>query len=49
MCRCSDESMNYLLLDCDIANGMGIYAFSVFGIQCIKPRSVGDLLFGWRN
>lgn len=30
MCRCSDESMNYLLLDCDTANGMGIYVFSVF-------------------
>lgn len=30
MCRCSNESMNYVLLDCDTANGMGISVFYKF-------------------
>ena len=36
-------------MNCDIAYALWTYVLSVFGVQCVLPRSVGDLLFGWRN
>jgi hypothetical protein len=49
MCRCEGESVDHLLIHFHVANVLWHYVFSSFGILCVLPRSVFDLLDGWWN
>ena len=49
MCRRSGETMDNLLLHCDIANAVWTFVFSAFGVQWVMLRGVVDHLSGQRN
>ena len=49
MCRRSGETMDNLLLHCDIAYAVWTFVFSAFGVQWVMLRSVVDHLSGQRN
>ena len=49
MCRCNEETVDYLLLHCDKAYRLWSLVFRSFGISWVLPRSVADTLFGWWN
>ena len=43
------ESLDHLLLHCDVAHALWGVAFQIFGIHWVMPGSVASLLFCWRN
>uniref|UniRef100_A0A2N9IL89 Reverse transcriptase zinc-binding domain-containing protein n=1 Tax=Fagus sylvatica TaxID=28930 RepID=A0A2N9IL89_FAGSY len=46
---CSDgETVNHLLLHCPFSHGLWSFLFRSFHVNWVMPRSVKDLLFGWR-
>jgi hypothetical protein len=49
MCRCDGETIDHLLLHCDVAYTLCCVVFRAFGINWVLSRRVTDLLFGWRN
>ena len=49
MCRCEGETINHLLLHCEITYGQWTFVFWSFGISWVLPGSISDLLFGWHN
>lgn len=49
LCRCSGETLDHLLIHCDIAYVLWSLVFRIFGIHWMLLRRVIDLLFGWRN
>ena len=49
MCRCNEETMDHLLLHCKFAYALWSEVFFIFGIQCVMPKTVTSLLFGWWN
>ena len=49
MCRCSEETVDHLLLHCKRAYRLWSFTFRSFGISWVLPRLVADILFGWWN
>ena len=49
MCRHCGETVDHLLLHCEIAHRLWCFALKSFGLAWVIPRSIPDLLFGWWN
>ena len=49
MCRYCGETVDYLLLYCEMAYWLWSFIFITFGLSWAIPRSISDLLFGWWN
>ena len=49
MCKRDGETVDDLLLHCAAVQVLWNYVFQAFHVQWVLPRSVLDLLFGWRN
>jgi hypothetical protein len=47
MCKESGESISHLLLHCPAAREVWLFIFNIFGIQCVMPIGVLDLLSCW--
>jgi hypothetical protein len=47
MCKKNGESMNHLLLHCEVARELWSYIFILFGIEWVMPRMVLELLTSW--
>jgi hypothetical protein len=47
MCKKHGESIDYLLLHCDVARAVWSYFYSLFGVEWVMPSSVLDLLSAW--
>jgi hypothetical protein len=47
MCKKNGESMDRLLLHCEVAHDLWSYIFSLFGIEWVMPRTVLELLTSW--
>jgi hypothetical protein len=43
------ETINHLLIHCDLAFGLWSFVFWKFGILWVLPGCVLDLFFGWYN
>jgi len=44
MCKRSGESINHFLLHCEVARELWNAIFSLFGVECVMPRRVIELL-----
>ena len=49
MCRHCGETVDHLLLHCEMAHRLWSFALITFGLSWIIPRSIPDFLFGWWN
>jgi hypothetical protein len=49
MCRKTWETVDHLLLHCDVASALWSSLFSRFGISSVMPRRVVDMLGCWRS
>ena len=49
MCRHCGETVDHLLLHCEMAYRLWSFVFITFGLSWVIPRSIPDLLFGWWN
>ena len=49
MCRHCGETVDHLLLHCEMAYWLWSFVFITFGLSWVIPRSIPDLLFGWWN
>ena len=49
MCRHCCETIDHLLLHCEMAYQLWSFIFKTFGLSWVIPRSILDLLFGWWN
>ena len=49
MCRRDGETINHLLLHCDMAFGLWSFVLQTFVICWVLPRGVLDVFFGWYN
>jgi len=47
MCKKTEESMDHLLLHCDVASALWYSLFSRFGLSWVMPQRVIDLLACW--
>jgi hypothetical protein len=47
MCKKSEESVDHLLLHCEVASALWNYIFTLFGIEWVMPRRILDLLKSW--
>jgi hypothetical protein len=47
LCKRDGESVDYILLHCDVASALWNNIFSCFGISWVMPRSVLDLVTCW--
>jgi hypothetical protein len=47
LCKRDGESVDHILLHCDVASALWNNIFSRFGISWVMPRRVIDLLAGW--
>jgi hypothetical protein len=47
MCKKSEESIDHLLLHCDVARELWSYFLTLFGVEWGMPRRVLDLLNSW--
>jgi hypothetical protein len=47
MCKKNGESIDHLLLHCDVAQVVWSSFYSLFGVEWVIPRRVLDLLSGW--
>jgi hypothetical protein len=47
MCKKHGESVDHLLLHCDVARVVWSSFYSLFGVEWVMPSSVLDLLSGW--
>jgi hypothetical protein len=47
MCKKNGESMDHLLLHCEVARDLWSYIFSLFGIEWVMPQTVLELLTSW--
>ena len=45
MCYCNEESVDHLLIFCQVAHFVRLYMLQLFGIDWVMPGSVADLLF----
>jgi hypothetical protein len=49
MCKKGWETVDHLLIHCEVAAALWGFIFQRFGIQWVLPAKVIDLLFGWFN
>jgi hypothetical protein len=49
MCKKGWETVDHLLIHCEVAAALWGFIFQRFGIQWVLPAKVMDLLFGWFN
>ena len=49
MCRHCGETVDHLLLHCEMAHRLWSFALKSFDLSWVIPRSIPDLLFGWWN
>ena len=49
MCRHCGETVDHLLLHCEMAYRLWSFVFITFGLSWVIPRSIPDLLFGQWN
>jgi hypothetical protein len=47
MSKKNGESIDHLLLHCDVAWVVWSFFYSLFGVEWVMPRRVLDLLSGW--
>jgi hypothetical protein len=47
MCKRNEESVDHLLLHCDVASAIWSAFFSRFGMSWVMPRRVGDMYDCW--
>jgi len=47
LCKKSEESINHLLLHCEITRDLWSYILILFGVEWVMPRSVLELLNSW--
>ena len=47
-CHCG-ETVDHLLLHCEMTNRLWSFVFITFGLSWVISRSIPDLLFGWWN
>jgi hypothetical protein len=47
LCKKHGESVDHLLLHCDVARVVWSSFYSLFGVEWVMPSSVLDLLSGW--
>lgn len=45
----SGETVNHLLLHCNVAYALWSEVFKAFQVHLVMPLTVESLLFGWRN
>ena len=45
MCYCNEESVDHLLIFCQVAHSVRLYMLQLFGVDWVMPGSVADLLF----
>ena len=49
MCKQSSESVNHLLLHCEVAQALWSVLFSLFDVTWVMSGGVADLLACWRE
>ncbi|XP_042952153.1 uncharacterized protein LOC122289242 [Carya illinoinensis] len=49
MCKCDGESVDHLLLHCEVARSLWHDVFSRVGVAWVMPRSVRDLMCCWKG
>jgi hypothetical protein len=49
MCKRSGESIDHLLLHCDVARDLWSAIFSLFSVTWVMPETVLDMLACWRG
>jgi hypothetical protein len=49
MCKKNGESMDHLLLHCEVATRLWNYVFTLLGVELVTPRSFLDLLACWNR
>jgi hypothetical protein len=47
MCKKSGESIEHLLLHCEVAHDLWSYILTLFGVEWVMPRMVLELLTSW--
>jgi hypothetical protein len=47
MCKNSGESIEHLLLYCEVARDLWSYILTLFGVEWVMPRIVLELLISW--
>lgn len=47
MCKKSGESIEHLLLHCEVARDLWGYILTLFGVEWVTPRRVMELLTSW--
>jgi hypothetical protein len=47
MCKKSGESIEHLLLHCEVARDLWCYILTLFGVEWVMPRRVLELLTSW--
>ena len=49
MCHCSKETVDHLLIHCNMAFELWSFIFRMFGVQWVLQENVLDLLCGWQG
>ena len=49
MCKGSGESVDHLLLHCEVVREVWNFILRSFGVSWVFPATVSELLFGWHN
>jgi hypothetical protein len=49
MCKKNEESIEHLLLHCEVARDLWSCILTLFGVEWVIPRLVLDLLTSWGN
>jgi hypothetical protein len=47
MCKKSGESIDHLLLHCEVARDLWSYILILFGVEWVMPRTVLELMTSW--
>jgi hypothetical protein len=47
MCKKNGESIDHLLLHCEVAHDLWSYVLALFGIEWVMPQTVLELLTSW--
>jgi hypothetical protein len=47
LCKKSGESIDHLLLHCEVARALWSYVLNLFGVEWVMPHSVLELLISW--
>jgi len=47
MCKKNGESIEHLLLHCEVACNLWSYILTLFGVEWVMPRRVKELLTSW--